>query len=116
MTDAPTATTGRLALRLLERDLVPDALIRRAIRRLLRARLAAEDRGDPEAQQAQQNALIEALRASAIAIHTDAANEQHYELPPAFFARVLGRQLKYSCCYYPNGSTQASCCNQLRHD
>jgi len=27
----------------------------------------------------------------------DAANEQHYEVPPAFFQRVLGKYLKYSC-------------------
>ncbi len=95
-----TPTPGTLAQRLLERDLVPDALIRRGIRRLLRARLAEEDRGDPEAQQAHLSALIGTLRASPIAIETAAANEQHYELPPEFFRLVLGRHLKYSCCYY----------------
>lgn len=35
-----------------------------------------------------------------IAVHTDRANEQHYELPPEFFALVLGPQRKYSCCLY----------------
>ena len=30
------------------------------------------------------------------------ANRQHYELPPEFFRLVLGRQLKYSCCYWPD--------------
>jgi cyclopropane-fatty-acyl-phospholipid synthase len=38
-----------------------------------------------------------------IAEHTDAANEQHYELPAAFFERVLGPRLKYSSCLYPTG-------------
>ena len=42
-----------LALRLLERDLVPDWLIRAGIRRLLRERLAEEDRGDPQLTQTQ---------------------------------------------------------------
>ena len=37
-----------------------------------------------------------------IAAHTDAANAQHYELPAAFFAMVLGTQRKYSCCLYPS--------------
>lgn len=35
-----------------------------------------------------------------IAMHTDAANAQHYEVPAAFFAKVLGPRRKYSCCYY----------------
>jgi cyclopropane-fatty-acyl-phospholipid synthase len=95
-----TGTPAPLAHRLLERDLVPDALIRRGIRRLLRARLAAGEAGGPEAQQERQAAFIAALAASPIAIHTAAANEQHYELPPEFFRLVLGPHLKYSCCYY----------------
>jgi cyclopropane-fatty-acyl-phospholipid synthase len=38
-----------------------------------------------------------------IATHVAAANAQHYELPEEFFARVLGPQRKYSCCFYENG-------------
>jgi cyclopropane-fatty-acyl-phospholipid synthase len=40
------------------------------------------------------------MRTRAIAEHTDAANEQHYELPPEFFRLVLGPRLKYSSCLY----------------
>ncbi|WP_309645762.1 cyclopropane-fatty-acyl-phospholipid synthase family protein [Phenylobacterium sp.] len=36
-----------------------------------------------------------------IAEHAGAANEQHYELPAAFFQAVLGPQLKYSSAFYP---------------
>ena len=43
------------------------------------------------------------LRDSPIAIHTEAANAQHYELPPEFFEGCLGQRLKYSCAYYPRG-------------
>lgn len=35
-----------------------------------------------------------------IAEHTDAANEQHYEVPAAFFALALGPRRKYSSCLY----------------
>jgi cyclopropane-fatty-acyl-phospholipid synthase len=98
-----TPGASNFSQRLLERDLVPDALIRVGIRRLLRGRLDEEHRGDPETQQAHLQHLIEALRASPIAIETAAANEQHYELPPEFFRLVLGRHLKYSCCYYRLG-------------
>jgi len=43
------------------------------------------------------------MAARAIAEHTDAANDQHYELPPEFFRLCLGERLKYSCCLYPTG-------------
>lgn len=58
---------------------------------------------DPERQQQRLNELIGQLQASAIAIHTDAANEQHYTMPARFFELVLGDHLKYSCCYYRPG-------------
>ncbi len=44
---------------------------------------------------------IEMLRHSPVAIHTDAANAQHYELPPAFFELCLGKRLKYSGVLLP---------------
>ena len=101
------------SMRLLERDWVPDFLIRHGIRRLLRARLAEEDRGSAEAQQAHLMQLIARLRSSPVAINTDDANLQHYELPSAFFQLVLGPHLKYSSCYYrrpdePLGQAEAN--------
>src|SRR5690349_3573957 len=39
----------------------------------------------------------------AIAEHVEVANDQHYELPPEFFALHLGPRRKYSCCFYPTG-------------
>ncbi|MDP1874311.1 cyclopropane-fatty-acyl-phospholipid synthase family protein [Phenylobacterium sp.] len=38
-----------------------------------------------------------------IAEHAAAANDQHYELPAAFFQKVLGPQLKYSSSLYDPG-------------
>ena len=43
------------------------------------------------------------MAARPIAEHVQAANEQHYELPAAFFEKVLGPQLKYSSCLYGEG-------------
>jgi cyclopropane-fatty-acyl-phospholipid synthase len=94
-----------LALTLLERDWVPDALIRFAIRRLLAERLRGERKADAEAQQAHLMRFVATLRSSPVAIATREANEQHYEVPSAFFERVLGKHLKYSSCYYPPGVT-----------
>jgi cyclopropane-fatty-acyl-phospholipid synthase len=89
-----------LSMRLLERDLLPDFLVRYGIRRLLAERLVEEDRGDPESQQQHLMKLITRLRQSPVAINTADANQQHYELPAGFFERVLGKNLKYSSCYY----------------
>ena len=91
-------------LGLAERGLVPDALLRAGIRRMCAARLRDEHAGDPDAAARRNAALIAELRASPVAIHTDAANRQHYELPPAFFTRCLGPRLKYSGCFYPTGN------------
>ena len=91
-------------LGLAERGLVPDVLLRAGIRRLCAQRLRDENAGDPDAAGRRHAAMIAQLRRSPLAIHTDAANRQHYELPPGFFERCLGPRLKYSGCYYATGS------------
>lgn len=48
--------------------------------------------------------FVRAMTDYPIAEHTDAANEQHYELPPRFFELTLGPRRKYSSCLYPNGT------------
>ncbi len=88
---------------LCERGLVPDALVRLGIRRLCRKRLRDEGAFDLEQADRRFRELILELRNSPIAIETAAANEQHYEVPTAFFQHCLGRRLKYSSCYYPKG-------------
>jgi len=104
ITDTATHQVGTsLADRLLERDLLPDWVIRTGIRQLLRQRLAEEERGGPESRQRHFMDLLARLRASPIAINTSDANQQHYEVPTEFFAEVLGRHMKYSCCYYGPG-------------
>lgn len=89
---------------LLARGLVPDLLIRWKIRSLLRLRLAQEGQGGLEAVHERFRRLLADLKASPIALHTKDANEQHYEVPPQFFERVLGPRLKYSCALYEDGT------------
>ncbi|MGH8369798.1 MAG: SAM-dependent methyltransferase, partial [Gammaproteobacteria bacterium] len=90
-------------LGLAERGLIPDRLLRMGISRLCYQRLREELANGPAVQAAQFAARIEMLRQSPVAIHVDAANAQHYELPPAFFQQCLGKRMKYSGCYYPRG-------------
>ncbi len=89
---------------LAERGLLPDALIRMGIHRLNRRRLESLVRGgDAQAQKADFEEMLRALGTGPIAVETRAANEQHYEVPPAFFRRVLGKRMKYSCALWPPG-------------
>src|SRR5262249_8417401 len=90
---------------LLERDFLPDTLIRQGIRRLLHQRLRDESKGTEEAQKAHELKLIEQLRKSPIAVQTQAANEQHYEIPAEFYRHVLGKYMKYSCGYWAHDVT-----------
>jgi len=95
------AASGLLGMA--ERGSIPDALLRQGIRRLCARRLREELAGGLDAQAVRFAEHIEMLRRSPVAIHTDAANVQHYELPPAFFQLCLGKRLKYSGCFYPRG-------------
>ncbi len=81
---------------LMEKDFFPDWLIRFQIRRLLRLRLRQENRGNSEANQKHLIEYVNSLKQSAIAVHTKAANEQHYEVPASFFRLVMGKHMKYS--------------------
>lgn len=86
-----------------ERGWVPDALIRAGIRRIVASRLREQEAGGVEEQSRRFNALLDALDRGPVAVATDAANRQHYEVPARFFELVLGPQLKYSACWWPDG-------------
>ena len=91
----------KLISEMAENGLLPDRLIRFGIRQLDKKRLQEENRGDRQPVALED--FIAGMRRSPIAIKTDKANEQHYEVPPAFFEQVLGKHLKYSGCYWPDG-------------
>lgn len=81
---------------LLEKNKIPDFLIRFGIRRLLKIRLEDEDKGNLELQQNHLNDYIDSLKKSPVAVNTKDANEQHYEVPTEFYQYVLGKRMKYS--------------------
>ncbi len=98
-------TLTDIAIRAIERGLVPDSLVRAGIRRLLRERLDEIHADDPEAAAEVAAAFIDELRRSPIALVPERANEQHYEVPAEFYAPIMGRHRKYSSAYWPAGVT-----------
>jgi len=84
---------------LVERAPLPDALTRAGVSFMCEKRrreIHRERPGDPR--------FAAWMAQRPVAEHTDAANEQHYELPPRFFELSLGPNAKYSCCLYPTGN------------
>ena len=81
---------------LLETNLVPYTLIRAGIRRLLASTLREKSHPGVEAQRAALLQYVADLKKRGIAEQTQAANEQHYEVPTRFYQLCLGRRLKYS--------------------
>jgi cyclopropane-fatty-acyl-phospholipid synthase len=83
---------------LLEKNLLPDWLVRIGIRRLLGQRLR------DEALRYDRAAYVKDLKSRPLAEQTAAANEQHYEVPTPFYQFCLGHRLKYSGCLYEGGA------------
>lgn len=85
-----------------DRGWVPDSLIRVGIRHLLTERLSTSHREFDPDPDGYRRRFLARLESSRVAEKTDDANQQHYEVPPEFFLRILGPRLKYSSCYYPD--------------
>ncbi|MEI6533899.1 MAG: class I SAM-dependent methyltransferase, partial [Verrucomicrobiaceae bacterium] len=90
---------------LLEKDVLPDAFIRFGIRQRLARTLRERRPKDCDARQAALMRHIEGLKNAPVAIETEAANEQHYEVPTRFFQLCLGKHLKYSSGLWDDGTT-----------
>ena len=86
-----------MAIALAERGVLPLTTLRLGIRALLRDRL--EEAGSEH----DLEAFLAMLASEPLAVATQEANEQHYEVPAAFYQHALGPQLKYSGAYWPEG-------------
>lgn len=94
-----TDPLAQLAVRQAEARKVPDAIVRAGMRRVIASRLAAELAESP----AQRESFWRAAWSGPIALSTETANRQHYEIPPEFFDMVLGPRRKYSSAWWPEG-------------
>ncbi len=96
-------TIIRPTIELMERGLVPEFIMRKGIRRLLRQRLETLHQSWLESNLSLDefnDCFLSAAWEAPLAIATDKANEQHYEVPASFFDLVLGPRRKYSSCYF----------------
>ena len=90
----------KTVISLAESGYVPDLLVRLGIRRILQGRVEELRAWDTAA-------FVARLADGPVARVPEAANDQHYEVPPAFFEGVLGPHLKYSCCLFEDEAAAA---------
>mmetsp|Transcript_22994 Transcript_22994/g.26638 ORF Transcript_22994/g.26638 Transcript_22994/m.26638 type:complete len:404 (+) Transcript_22994:141-1352(+) len=93
------------AIPLIYSGLIPDSLIRLGIRMRCRDHLHLLKQEGAEADHETKMQIVKELKSMPIAIHTDEANTQHYEVPAAFYDMSLGPRKKYSCGLWPTSST-----------
>ena len=96
-------TVLRISQALLERNLIPDPIIRFGIRGLLQDKLDEEFKLKQKFPLTYYSELVDFLRSSPIAVNTREANQQHYEMPTAFFQMVMGCHMKYSSGFWREG-------------
>ena len=92
----------RSLIRLAEKGVLPDFLIRFGIRKLSKVRLDRAKYSTKEEVAKRHQDWVSYLKKSPIALVPEKANEQHYEVPPLFFKYCLGPNLKYSSGYWPD--------------
>ena len=93
-----------LGIKLTELGIIPESVLRIFIRKVIQQRLL-EIPIDREERESKKADFIEELKSSPIALSTRQANEQHYEVPPAFFQEIMGSHLKYSCGCFDEKTT-----------
>ncbi|CAN0879634.1 (S)-coclaurine N-methyltransferase [Linum grandiflorum] len=98
----PYNASVKFILGSMERNLLPDVVIRQLTRLMLGVRLRWGYKTSAELQLSLLLAFVHSLKEMPIAIQTEKPKEQHYEVPTSFFKLVLGKNLKYSCCYFPD--------------
>ena len=84
-----------------ERVPLPDAIIRAAIHQLCSRTATRLATGNAESDAW----LADEMAARAITEYSEEADLGHYEVPAEFYARVLGPNRKYSCCFYKEAAS-----------
>jgi cyclopropane-fatty-acyl-phospholipid synthase len=87
-------------IKLAEKKLIPDFIIRQGIRNLLKKRIQSLVSNNSEKNIQNKIQFIEEMNLSSIAVLPELANEQHYEIPEEFYKYSLGKHKKYSSCYW----------------
>jgi 2-polyprenyl-3-methyl-5-hydroxy-6-metoxy-1,4-benzoquinol methylase len=90
---------------LIHKGLVPDTIIRLGIRIQLYDHLNILKAETVQEELHNKLQIVQTLKSMPIAIQTEAANQQHYEVPAKFYDLCLGPRKKYSSGLWPSQQT-----------
>ena len=93
---------------ILDGGYLPQSILRVGIRSQLKDRLVTIGKQTLEEKTSDKQEYIAKLRKQPIAVSTDTANTQHYEVGTGVLAACLGPRMKYSCCPLPNRQRDSS--------
>ena len=96
----------------LRNGIIPEVIIRPFLRFFYEIRFLKLP-SNVEELQIHLNDFIDKMKKEPIAISTDIANEQHYELPTRFFKYILGDNMKYSCGHWEGCPTKKELIEKL---
>ena len=98
-----TVSLESLTDTLLDGGYLPHTVIRMGIRSQLADRLRTASSPTLSGALERKLDFVRRLRERPIAIETDTANKQHYEVGTGVMIATLGPRMKYSSCLYPTG-------------
>ena len=90
---------------LAEKGYIPDLMIRLGIRSLLQRRIKELVSEDKTINLKNKQSFINDMDAAPLALVPDLANEQHYEIPAEFYNLCLGKNKKYSSCFWEKNTS-----------
>ena len=78
----------------INKKILPDWVIRKILRAKLQNYANAISSMSPSELDGKRKEFVEKCLSSDVAIHTDVANSQHYELPILFYENILSKEMK----------------------
>ena len=89
----------------INRGIIPEKVIRFIVRLILREYADKIDRSSFLSIKKLQKDFVDEAAKAPIALATDLANNQHYEIDTSLYQQILGTTLKYSGSYWTESST-----------
>ena len=105
--------TAYALMALVERNLVPDAVLRAGIRRNLREKCVVRYKNVEDMNRARTRTIEDLRRRETIAEATDAANEQHYR--STAFYELCPVAIEVLCCLYEDDEGEGGLDGRARH-
>lgn len=95
--------SGNLVIDWTDQGYVPDVVTRVGLQRVLRARLSQLGAEQCDRASATTQRFIERMRSGAVDLTSARDDSQRDAMPALFYHHVLGRQRKFSACWWPDG-------------